>query len=86
MEVGEIVNVESLRYVAVKTEHGEYRRFDSDDWEKLWGMTWERVQDCVDIEAQYQAHITTPSSWDKIAADVLNRAFENYPRYREIWE
>ena len=67
IDVSEVINVE--------TESGEYRRFASDDWEKLWGLSWEPFRYCAEIEAEYQRYITTPPSLCKIACDVMNKVF-----------
>jgi len=67
IDVSEVINVE--------TESGEYRRFASDDWEKLWGFSWEPFRYCAEIEAEYQRYITTPPSLCKIACDVMNKVF-----------
>ena len=53
-----ITKVEKMRgeYVDIESdgEFIEYRRLSEDNWERLWGMSWEAEMDCVKLETLYR--------------------------------
>ena len=82
----QIQSIYVLEVINVKTKSEEYRRFASDDWEKLWGLSWEPFRYCAEIEAEYQRYITTPPSLCKIAGDVMNKVFPpGFGSSTKIW-
>jgi hypothetical protein len=53
-----ITKVEKMRgeYVDIESdgEFIEYRRLSEDNWERLWGMSWEAEMDCAKLEKLYR--------------------------------
>jgi hypothetical protein len=53
-----VCNVQPVTVLYVEmVDSGDYRRLGPDNWEKLYGESWESVYSCEEAEAAYQEYL-----------------------------
>lgn len=58
-----VTEIHSISLTEVKIDEGypsAYRRYNADNWEALYGESWEPQFDCEELERAYQNYIEVP--------------------------